>query len=206
MEISDQQIFDKILGKLEHGPIEDSRQLAEELGLDHQKLDSFIKSLLVDDYIETKIKDYKEAKLTDEGAKWASKGTPEVQLLNLLKQGEKMSKAELDEKLGADVSKIAQNQANKNKWIKSDKTHVERLVGDDFQCVFSGTLNQLLTTSDVTAVKEEILEELKKRKLVNVNTIKYYHIVKGTNYNPTKQDLTSELTADMLRDGSWKDK
>ena len=56
----------------------------------------------------------------------------------------------------------------------------------------------------MSAVREEILEELKKRKLVNVNTIKYYEIVKGTNYNPTKLDLTSELTTEMLRDGSWK--
>lgn len=75
--------------------------------MDHQKLDSFIKSLLVDDYIEVKVKDYKEAKLTEEGAKYASVGTPEVQLLSLLKQGEKVSKAELDEKLGKDLSKIA---------------------------------------------------------------------------------------------------
>lgn len=96
MEKSDQQIFDIILGKLEHGSIEDSRKLAEELGYDHQTLDSFIKSLIVDDYIETKIKEYKEAKLTEEGAKWASLGTPEVQLLNLLKKGEKISKAEID--------------------------------------------------------------------------------------------------------------
>jgi len=41
----------------------------------------------VDDYIETKVLEYKEAKLTEEGAKYASTGTPEVQLLNLLKQG-----------------------------------------------------------------------------------------------------------------------
>ena len=67
-------------------------------------------------------------------------------------------------------------------------------------------MNTLLATSDVSAVQEEILEELKRRKLLNVNTIKYYQIAKGVNYSSTKQDFTSELTADMLRDGSWKDK
>ncbi len=75
--------------------------------MDHQKLDSYIKSLLVDDYIETKVLDFKEAKLTEEGVKYAGVGTPEVQLLNLLKQGEKLTKVEIDEKLGKDVSKIA---------------------------------------------------------------------------------------------------
>mgnify|MGYP000919616615 CR=1 FL=1 len=75
--------------------------------MEHQKLDSYIKSLLVDDYIETKVLEFKEAKLTEEGAKYASVGTPEVQLLNLFKQGEKLIKVELDEKLGKDVSKIA---------------------------------------------------------------------------------------------------
>jgi len=77
------------------------------LQMDHQKLDSYIKSLLVDDYIETKVLDFKEAKLTEEGVKYAGVGTPEVQLLNLLKQGEKLTKVEIDEKLGKDVSKIA---------------------------------------------------------------------------------------------------
>jgi len=42
--------------------------------------------------------------------------------------------------------------------------------------------------------------------LCNINTIKYYEITKGVNFNIKKIDLCSELTADMLRDGSWKDK
>jgi len=48
------------------------------LKLDHQQLDSFLKSLLVDDYIEIKVLEQKEAKLTEEGSKYAATGTPEV--------------------------------------------------------------------------------------------------------------------------------
>jgi len=74
----DLQVFDIILGKLNLGPIEDTMKLAAELNLEHQDLDSYLKSLLVDDYIEMEVKELKEAKLTEEGTVYATKGTPEV--------------------------------------------------------------------------------------------------------------------------------
>jgi uncharacterized protein YjhX (UPF0386 family) len=61
----------------------------------------------------------------------------------------------------------------------------------------------LQASNDATAFDHEVLEELKKRKLVSLNSVKYYRITKGVNYSETKVELESELTAEMLRDGSW---
>lgn len=69
-------------------------------------------------------------KLTEEGTQYAVKGTPEIQLVNLMSVGEKKSKVEIEELLGKDIAKVACNQAMKNKWMKSDKTHVERIVAE----------------------------------------------------------------------------
>lgn len=96
----------------------------------HQELDAYLKSLLVDDYIEMEVKELKEARLTEEGESYAIKGTPEIQLLQLLEEGQKLPKKEIEDKLGKDISKVAFNQAMKNKWLKADKTHVERIVAE----------------------------------------------------------------------------
>jgi len=64
----------------------------------------------------------------------------------------------------------------------------------------------LQASNDATAFDHDVLEELKKRKLVSLNSVKYYRITKGVNYSETKVELESELTAEMLRDGSWSKK
>jgi len=46
----------------------------------------------------------------------------------LLTLGEKTPKDKIEGKLGNEISKVAFNQAMKNKWLNSDKTHVERIV------------------------------------------------------------------------------
>jgi len=67
-KMKDLQTYDFILGKLKDSPIEDTIKLAEELKIGHQELDSYLKSLLVDDYVEMEVKELREVKLTDEGS------------------------------------------------------------------------------------------------------------------------------------------
>lgn len=46
---------------------------------------------------------------------------------------------------------------------------------------------------------------MKKRKLVNVVSQKYYKVTKGENFQVERVKLETDLTADMLRAGTWKD-
>jgi phenylalanyl-tRNA synthetase alpha chain len=52
---------------------------------------------------------------------------------------------------------------------------------------------------------QKIVDGLKKRKLVNVATIKSYKVTKGENFQPERQKLETDLNAEMLRTGAWKE-
>jgi len=59
--------------------IEDTAVLAHKLGIQHTELDKGLKSLLVDDYLVLTVIERKVIELTDEGASYATVGTPEYQ-------------------------------------------------------------------------------------------------------------------------------
>ena len=46
---------------------------------------------------------------------------------------------------------------------------------------------------------------MKKKKQITVISNKSYNVTKGKNYAPIKQKMETQLTADMLRTGSYKD-
>jgi len=48
-----------------------------------------------------------------------------------------------------------------------------------------------------------VLDDLKKRKKLNIVSNKSYKVSKGSNYAPVKEKLQTALTADMLRNGTW---
>lgn len=64
-----------LLSENEH--IEDTLALATELGISHVELDKTLKSLLVEEYVSLQVIERKLLELTDEGALYAEKGTPE---------------------------------------------------------------------------------------------------------------------------------
>ena len=49
-----------------------------------------------------------------------------------------------------------------------------------------------------------MLDDLKKRKKLNIVSNKSYKVSKGSNYAPVKEKLQTALTADMLRNGTWQ--
>jgi phenylalanyl-tRNA synthetase alpha chain len=51
---------------------------------------------------------------------------------------------------------------------------------------------------------DKVREEYKKRKLMVEVTVKYYEIFKGSNFSTTIQKAETELTPEMLANGSWK--
>lgn len=58
---------------------------------------------------------------------------------------------------------------------------------------------------DLEAHDKKVIDQLKKRKLVNVVSQKHYRVTKGSNFAPVRVKLETDLTADMLRTGAWKD-
>ena len=51
---------------------------------------------------------------------------------------------------------------------------------------------------------KKVVDQLKKRKLVALVSIKTYKVTKGQNYAPERVKLETQLTAEMLKSGAWR--
>lgn len=93
------------------------------------------------------------------------------------------------------------------KWVKLDPTdknlviRVEKNIEDTDRI----QLASYLENTDYEKVDKKAFELLKKRKLVNLVTQKSYLVTKGSNFQPERRKLETDLNADMLRSGAWKD-
>lgn len=113
-------------------------------------------------------------------------------------------------KVGDDIAKIGFSKAMQKKWIQLDpanKTIVKRVaeeLRDEEQEFLNKFTTQLRLDSLDDKSKKEV-ENLKKRKQVNVVSLKSYKVKKGVNFAVERKKLETDLTVDMLRSGSWKD-
>jgi phenylalanyl-tRNA synthetase alpha chain len=184
--------------------IEDSIAYAESIGITHQDLYAVLNSLFLSEYVELDNLEKKVLEISDEGNKYLDSGMPEFQYVNALTFGTPLEKKVVEEKLGKNLANIGFGKAMKNKWIKGDKVNVERLV----ETVVDEDGKRLQNFADDvnpdSHVKKE-LDDFKKRKLVSVNTIKFFKVKKGKEYREIREKLESDLTVDMLKSNKWKD-
>ena len=123
------ELQDKILKYLHaNGAIEDTAVYAKELGVAHTDLDKSLKSLLVDDYLVLTVIERKVIELTDEGATYASKGTPEYQYASALVMGVVTEKSDVETRVGAEIAKIGFAKAMGRKWISLDGANKNAVV------------------------------------------------------------------------------
>lgn len=197
---------DVVLRELnEKGEIANSLEFAKQYNFDVKAFDGVLKSLLVTDYVVLQNLDISEVELTEDGKKAVEKGTPEYRLVNLLKVGEEKSRDELEKELGSkEEMKLATNKAMQNKWIKSTKTSINRLV-EEVKDDTAQELRNLLEVKDPNKHDKALIEDLKKRKMIQIKQIKYYKVTKGSSYRTKRVAEVADLTAEMLNKGTWKD-
>lgn len=116
-------------------------------------------------------------------------------------------KSAVEAKVGAEIAKIGFSKAMQRKWIQLDGANknvvvriAENLVDEDKEL-----LSKYRDNTDLEAHDKKVVDQMKKRKLINVVTNKSYKVTKGTNFAPKRQKLETDLTVEMLRSGAWKD-
>lgn len=138
--------------------------------------------------------------LEKEGLEIASNGSHEYIVWKAVKEAGKIAIKELPTVAG-NSAKFGQGGAMKNKWIKKDGGDliaVENEVKDETQLL-------LLSIQETKTLKEpKVLADLKKRKLVRVEKVQTYQIRKGDKFAKEMPVEHTDLTADMLADGSWE--
>ena len=90
----------------QNGEIADSAEVVKSLGIHPKVLDAALKSLNVDEYVNLDVIELKQIELTQEGAGYLEKGTPEFQYTSALEVGVETSKADLEAKVGKQIAKI----------------------------------------------------------------------------------------------------
>ena len=174
--------------------------------LSAQTIDAALKSLVVDDYVVLEVIERKKIELTEEGKGYADHGTPEYQYASSLELNVVTAKAEVEAKVGDLIAKIGFAKAMKNKWVRleADKVSVTR-IAENLQDDEKLQLSAYVSNSDLEAHDKKVVDALKKRKLLNVNSSKSYKVTKGSEFQPSRVKLETQLTADMLRTGAWKE-
>jgi predicted transcriptional regulator len=115
---TDESVQNAILTHLaKSDTIEDTLELAKELGISHAELDKSLKSLLVDDYLVLQVIEKKLLELSAEGASYADNGTPEFIYASALEVKVPTEKSQADAKVGAEIAKIGFSKAMQRKWI-----------------------------------------------------------------------------------------
>ncbi|KAK5945665.1 Phenylalanyl-tRNA synthetase, beta subunit, cytoplasmic [Knufia obscura] len=154
------------------------------------------------EFLEAKQVDRIELEPTQEGATYVQHGSPEARVYNAVKEKGKVAIKELGALIGdANVAKFGQGNAFKNKWIKKDGDSLVP-VADSIQDVTGNQLKEISETR--TLPDSKAVADLKKRKLVTERKVVTFEIKKGPNFSMEFVKEQTDLTAEMLADGSWK--
>ncbi|KAK9475294.1 tRNA synthetases class II core domain (F)-domain-containing protein [Dipodascopsis tothii] len=149
---------------------------------------------------ETKEEDYWV--LTAEAEEIVEKGSHEMRLLEeVTKRVEGLKLSDVAKVLGAS-GKLGQQKAFKNGWVKKDGDKLVASVTSTPEDTTADDLKTIQATGTLGDAKE--LAELKKRKLVNKVKKVTYSVAKGPEFALEIQKLETDLTSDMLQNGSWK--
>lgn len=204
-----QEILEKaVLRELnEKGSIANSDEFLNSLGKLKQKevFASILKSLEAQSYVVLKLSTQERAVLTAEAKTYAENGSLEFQILQAVPAGDAgLALSELKTAFPnvppAGLS-AAQGRAIKNEWVKIvDKVKLVRVA--DPSKVTDTTKQQL---SDLSKLSDKDLKEFKKKQLIDFEKIQWYMISKGPQFSVERKKLATDITVEMLSNGSWKD-
>lgn len=143
-----------------------------------------------------------EVILTPEAEGIAANGSHEARVFDAVRAAlDGLKIKDLPGIVGNEAAKVGSGNAFKQKWIKKDKDLLKANVAS----IKDTTQEQLLTIQSTKTYPDfKILNDLKKRKLVEIKKVISFKFKKGTKYATEFVKEETDLTAEMLASGSWK--
>ena len=149
--------------------------------------------------VEYDTNDREEVVLTSEGQQIADEGSHEYKVWDAVKKAGKLSLK--DPALASPSAKLGQGNAFKLKWIKKDGDSLVP-VADSVQ---DSTREQLQYAQQHRTFQDPKLQkDYMKRKLVTTQKVITYTARKGPRWAKEVPVEVTDLTAEMIADGSWK--
>lgn len=152
--------------------------------------------MALDNYIKLTPVESKSWVLGKEGLKFASEGTPEFVLYQMIGE-EGLEKS----KVPSDVFKFGFSNGMKKKWFNLQDGNIVR-TAENVEDADRLALQAIQNGAEVT---KEQTDSLKKRKLISQDVKKSFNISKGEQYKTERKKKVAELTSDMIEKGTWKE-
>lgn len=146
--------------------------------------------------------------LTKEGSDIVKNGSHEIKLVKLVSDLGTLQIKDVISTLGQSVGKVGQARAFKNGWITKNKKNELELTGkiDDVSKINDDTRDLLIEIQKPKqALNEKVINDLKKRKLVNPIKIIDFKVAKGSEFSTELVKDETDITSDMVATGSYKD-
>jgi phenylalanyl-tRNA synthetase alpha chain len=143
--------------------------------------------------------------LTPEAEVIVEKGSHEARVFEaVLSKGlEGLKIGDLEGAVGKESAKVGQGKAFKEGWIKKDGAKLVTLV----ESITDTTQVVLSKIAKEEAVEPKTVTDLKKRKLVKMEKrITFKDIAKGEKFATEIVKEETDLTAELLASGEWKNK
>ncbi|GJQ74504.1 hypothetical protein Trydic_g21371 [Trypoxylus dichotomus] len=196
-------LSEKILQHLNENSSVTTLELAKIFSEDHQKVIGAVKSIqALGDLLTADPQNEKLLELTEEGQSVVDKGSHEAVVYNAIPE-EGIPQKEL---MTLPNGKVGFSKAMSCGWILLDKNGAVPLVKRKVAKIVDVVQNHLesIKAGNLSEITDNLKQEYKKRKLIQEVVIKYFVLQKGPEFSTTLSKLETDLTADMLASGSWK--
>ncbi|CAL7938970.1 unnamed protein product [Xylocopa violacea] len=195
------ELTDQILEYLNEHEEVNSLRLAEIFEKDHQIVIGAIKSLeAIDDLIIADQITDKRWELTAEGEHIISHGSHESVIYSAIPD-DGVPLPEIMQ--SGPFAKVGFSNALQAGWIAVDKSSGTAIVKKKVDSITDVTQNDLKNLKSLT---ERLKSNYKKRKLIQEIVVKFVQLKKGPNFRTKVEKPETELTADLLVNGAWKNK
>ena len=184
----------------------DSIVLSEEYGFDHQKIVGGIKSLQsLGEVIECQSYSIKNWQLTEEGELMVKNGSHEAVIFENVPVDTGIAQPDLMKKVGS-IGKVGFSKAMSAGWITIDKSGGKPVVKRKVDSIADNVKShlELVKSGKIDEIDNKARDDYKKRKLLHEVNFTAYKLSKGPSFSLKVDKMETELTPDMITNGSWK--
>lgn len=198
-----------------------TEQIAADLKWDHEKTVGSMRHLAGREVIALVIEERVEWIPTDEAHLYIESGTPEARLARHVVANQPIAlpdlKSQCKEAFGftEQTTDVGVGHAMKNKWIlrNEDKALISKLstIDDTVQSQLKivarnkDSVKISASLAETGCKPSDALQTLKKRKLVEQRNVKFFNVSPGPNFGKSVKKQITDITQQMLLDGSWHD-
>lgn len=180
-----------------------STELSSILNQSHNTIIGFIKSLSSHEgIINVNSKTVSSWELTDEGKFIIDNASYEALVFDYVKKNGTVPMVEIMKNVSN--AKIGFSKAMAKGWIKNEKGTVTTAVEQVADEVKKDL--EYIKNSESKSVPDVRKTDYKKRKLIKEVSVNVLHVTKGPSFTLTLEKPETELTPEMIANGSWKDK